>query len=194
MKSFVLIHNSAGSWITEDIMLNSAFPLEGIDLNNKKEIRERLFILAKAKFKYKKNITITDEPYDHGITCIVSLSNICKIEMFGETHSLQKGFIVMFIGSQDYKLIDGDFLIETFKYKDGLDGFGAGSKKYIVTSTIKDVYELPINAESEQDALEKSKQYHINDWHHLESTDSHLKDMVFLRAAKWGNFSVREIK
>lgn len=194
MKSFDLPHNSAGSWITEDIMLNSALPLEGIDLNNKKEIRERLFTLTKAKFKYKKNITITDEPSDYGITCIVSLSNICKIEMFGRTHSLQERFSVMFIGSQDYKLIDGDFLVETFKYKDGMDGFGTGSKKYIVTSTIRDVYELPVNAESEEDALEKSKHYDVIDWHHLESIDSHLKDMVFVRAAKWGNFSVREIK
>lgn len=194
MISFVLTHNSAGSWLTEDTILLSPLSLEGIDLNNKKEIRERLFILTKAKFKYKKNITITDEPSDHGITCIVSLSNICKIEMFGKTYSLQERFTVMFIGSQDYKLIDGDFLVETFKYKDGIDGFGTGSKKYIVTSTIRDVYELSVNAESEEDALEKSKQYHINDWHHLESTDSQLEDMVFVRAAKWGNFSVREIE
>ena len=114
--------------------------------------------------------------------------------MFGKTYSLQERFTVMFIGSQDYKLIDGDFLVETFKYKDGIDGFGTGSKKYIVTSTIRDVYELSVNAESEEDALEKSKQYHINDWHHLESTDSQLEDMVFVRAAKWGNFSVREIE
>lgn len=194
MISFVLTHNSAGSWLTEDVILHSALSLEGIDLNNKKETRERLFILAKAKFKYKKNITITDEPSDHGITCIVSLSNICKIEMFGKTHSLQERFIVMFIGSQDYKLIDGDFLVETFKYKDGIDGFGAGSNKYIVTSIIKDVYELPVNAESEEDAIEKSKNYHINDWHHLESIDSNLKDMVFVRAAKWGNFSARRVE
>lgn len=194
MISFDLIHNSAGMWLTEEMMLSSALPLEGIDLNNKKETRERLFNFTKAKFKYKKNITITDEPSDYGITCIVSLSNICKIEMFGRTHSLQERFVIMFIGSQDYKLIDGDFLVETFKYKDGVDGFGTGSKKYIVTSTIKDVYELSVNAESEEDALEKSKHYNINDWHHLESTDSHLKDMVFVRAAKWGNFSVREIE
>jgi hypothetical protein len=194
MKDFTLKHGSAGSWITEDVMLVSGLPLEELDLNNKKEIRERLFTLTKAKFKYKKNITITDEPSDYGITCIVSLSDICKIDMFESTHSLKERFIVMFIGRQDYKLIDGDFLVETFKYKDGLDGFGTGSKKYIVTSTIKDVYELPVNAESEEDALEKSKHYHINDWHHLESTDSHLKDMVFVRAAKWGNFDVREVK
>jgi hypothetical protein len=194
MKDFTLKHGSAGSWITEDVMLVSGLPLEELDLNNKKEIRERLLTLTKAKFKYKKNITITDEPSDYGITCIVSLSDICKIGMFGSTHSLKERFIVMFIGRQDYKLIDGDFLVETFKYKDGLDGFGTGSKKYIVTSTIRDVYELPVNAESEEDALEKSKHYHINDWHHLESTDSHLKDMVFVRAAKWGNFDVREVK
>lgn len=194
MISFDLTHNSAGKWITEDIMISSALPLEGIDLNNKKETRERLFIFTKAKFKYKKNITITDEPSDYGITCIVSLSNICKIEMFERTHSLQERFVMMFIGSQDYKLIDGDFLVETFKYKDGMDSFGTGSKKYIVTSTIKDVYELPVNAESEEDALEKSKHCHMHDWHHLESTDSHLESVVFVRAAKWGNFSVREIK
>lgn len=194
MKDFVLKHGSAGSWITDDVMLVSGLPIEDISLDNQLELRERLFVLAKAKFKYKKNITITDEPSDSGITSIVCLSDICKIEMFGDVHSLEKRFIVMFIGNEKYKLVDGDFLVETFKYKDGLDGFGTGSKKYIVTSTIRDVYELPVNAESEEDALEKSKDYHINDWHHLESTDSNLKDVVFVRAAKWGNFDVREIK
>lgn len=194
MKSFDLTHNSAGSWITPDLMLLSGLPLEDVDIENKLEIRNRLFTVVKAKFKYKKNITITDEPSDSGITSIVCLSDNCKIEMFRSIHTLGKKFIVMFIGNEDYKLVDGEFLIETFKYKDGLDGFGTGSKKYIVTSTIRDVYELPINAESEEDALEKSKSYHINDWHHLESIDSNLKDMVFVRASKWGNFSVREIK
>lgn len=194
MTEFVLKYGSAGSWITDNVMLVSDLPLEDISLDNKLELRERLFILAKAKFKYKKNITITDEPSDSGITSIVCLSDDCKIEMFGNAHTLEKKFIVMFIGNEDYNFVSGDFLVETFKYKDGLDGFGTGSKKYIVTSTIRDVYELPVNAESEEDALEKSKDYHINDWHHLESTDSNLKDVVFVRAAKWGNFDVREIK
>lgn len=194
MTEFVLKYGSAGSWITDNVMLVSDLPLEDISLDNKLELRERLFILAKAKFKYKKNITITDETSDSGITSIVCLSDDCEIEMFGNAHTLEKKFIVMFIGNEDYNFVSGDFLVETFKYKDGLNGFGTGSKKYIVTSTIRDVYELPVNAESEEDALEKSKDYHINDWHHLESTDSNLKDVVFVRAAKWGNFDVREIK
>jgi hypothetical protein len=193
VRDFVLKHGSAGSWITDNVMLVSGLPIEDIGLDNELELRKRLFILVKAKFKYKKNITITDEPSDSGITSIVCISDFCKIEMFGKIHTLEKRFIVMFIGKENYKLVEGEFLIETFKYKDGLDGFGTGSKKYIITSTIRDVYELPINAESEEDALEKSKQYHINDWHHLESTDSNLKDVVFVRAAKWGNFEVREI-
>jgi hypothetical protein len=193
LKEFILKYGSAGTWITDDLFLVSSLPLEDIDISNKKDIRERLLTLVRAKFKYKKNITITDEPSDSGITSIVCLSDVCKIEMLGSTHTLEKRFIIMFIGNENYKLVDGEFLVETFKYKDGLDGFGTGSKKYIVTSTIRDVYELPVNAESEEDALEKSKNYHINDWHHLEDTDEHLRDVVFVRAAKWGNFEVREI-
>ena len=194
MKDFTLKHNSAGTWITPEVMLVSALPLEDIDINNKSELRERLFNLVNAKFRYKNNITIKNKNSDSGITCIVCLSDFCKIEMFEGTHTLEKKFIVMFIGEEKYKLIDGDFLVETFEYQDGFQGFGTGSKKYIVTSTIKDIYELPVNAESKEDAIEKSKNYHINDWHHLESIDSNLKDMVFVRAAKWGNFSVRRVE
>jgi hypothetical protein len=193
MKEFVLKHGSAGTWITDDLFLVSPLPLENIDLTNKKDVRERLLTLAKAKFKYKKNISIKDEPSEIGITAIVCISDNCKLKMLGGIHTLEKRFTVMFIGNEEYSFIDGDFLVETFKYEYGTDSFGTGSKKYIVTSTVRDVYQLPIYAESEEDALKKSKDYHINDWHHLEDTDEHLKDVVFVRAAKWGNFEVKEI-
>lgn len=192
MKDFALDHNSAGKWITPEVMLVSSLPLEDIDVSNRSELRERLFNLVKAKFRYKNNITIKNKTDDSGITCVVCLSDFCKIEMFESIHTLEKKFVVMFIGQENYKLIDGDFSVETFEYENGFQGFGTGSKKYIVTSTIRDIYELPVNAESKEDAIEKSKNYHVNDWHHLEDTDSNLNDVVFVRAARWGNFSVRE--
>lgn len=183
----------AGKWITDNLFIVSDFAIDGVDINDARLFRAQMFNIIKAKFKHKHNVTVFNEVDDKGITALTATSNFATLEIAGTKQILKNKSTLIFIGTVDYKLTSNDFIIQTFRYKDGIRESDIGSKKYKVTSIVKDLYEITVSADSEEEAIEKSRKYNISEWDHVEDYDSHLTEIVFIRGGRWGNLEAREI-
>jgi hypothetical protein len=71
-------------------------------------------------------------------------------------------------------------------------GFGNGSKKFVVSCEVRDLFTININADSEDEALEMANKLPHHLWNHPD-VDEHLTHRVLVRMARWGNMSVKEI-
>jgi hypothetical protein len=106
--------------------------------------------------------------------------------------AMTQGDILIFPSEMNYSL-DGEENCRVFKvgYIKNVD-INSGSKKFIVTATLKDQYNVEVSAENEEDAIAKAKNISISKWNHLDLYPD-VKERKVIRYAKWNNFDAKPI-
>lgn len=102
-------------------------------------------------------------------------------------------FIVSEADEDDIKGEFGDSLLLIPIYVSSKPkSFGKGSKQYLVSVDLHDVYSVLINADSEEDAIAQSENVPVYDWHHedIEPNKPTRKVEMF---AKWWKYRVERV-
>jgi hypothetical protein len=102
------------------------------------------------------------------------------------------GDVLIFPSEMKHSIgIQENVTVKKIFYKKDVDIL-SGSKKFVVTSTLIDKYEVEINAETEEEAIEKAKLVPISKWKHLDLYPD-ITDRKVIRYAKWFNFDSKPL-
>jgi hypothetical protein len=128
------------------------------------------------------------------VTCIVCTGGQIIVSM-GLTKSripMSKGDVLIFPSEMSYNANPiENAKIKKVLYRKNTD-ISSGLKQFIVTSTITDKYEILINADSQEEAIEKAKLAPISKWTHLDLYPE-VNDRKIIRYGKWCNFESRPL-
>jgi hypothetical protein len=150
---------------------------------------QQLGIKNSVDFIYEKTDDILPS-----VTCIICTDGQVTVSM-GLTKSripMSKGDVVIFPSEMQYSADPSENTkVKKVLYSKNVD-ISSGSQQFIVTSTIIDKYEISINADSQEEAIEKAKIAPISKWTHLDLYPE-VNDRKIIRYGKWCNFESRPL-
>lgn len=128
------------------------------------------------------------------VTCIICVDGqiTVSMELTKSIIPMNKGDVVIFPSDMAYSADPpNNAKIKKVLYSKNVD-ISSGSQKFIVTSTITDKYEIVVNADSQEEAVEKAKIAPISKWTHLDLYPE-VNDRKIIRYGKWCNFEPKPL-
>lgn len=153
--------------------------------------------LCDQQLGIKNNIEFVVEPDQDvlptitGVLCI-DAHLVVTIKQSQSRIVMNRGDVLIFPSEMQYH-INGEQFCKIFKigYENKIN-INDGSKKFKVTATLIDKYEIDVSAENEEEAISKAKEISISKWNHLDLYPE-TKERKIIRYAKWNNFSANTI-
>lgn len=131
---------------------------------------------------------------DYIFYLVASDKTTVKVTLDSEEYSfdLDSDAILAFSGNCTVKHADPNLCaikqIENFKHI----GFGSGTKKFLVSSEVRDLFTINIKADTEDEAIALANSLPMHLWDHPDINE-HLTQRVMVRMARWGNVFAREV-
>jgi len=177
--------------------------INDIDINGQEKselvrsIKEEL--LGSINGKYAEKNSAGFSLYQEGmilpkLSFIINLkgSLVVRLLINDRNYVLNSGSFLMFPSNFQYiidKKENDYFILGHATYSNKKESLYEGENEYRVISTIMDEYSLNVNANNEEDAINKASLIDISQWNHLDLYPE-LEDRVITKFSKWGNFRI----
>lgn len=109
------------------------------------------------------------------------------------TYYVVPGDVLILLNIKDYKInnIGNNFKIYEFNYKKQTNNDLIQYKKYLVTATLTDTYNIFVDAKNNKHAIELAYGIPLDHWNHLKDlNESNIRPII--RKSSWGNLTAEE--
>jgi hypothetical protein len=142
----------------------------------------------------KNDVEFIDEILDDVLPYVVCI--ICTDQNFSVVMkesksiiSMSPGDVLIFPSEMTHGVSDiNKALVRKICYREKIKN-NTGGKKFVVTSTIIDKYQVVVHANSEEEAVSNAKTIPISQWKHLDLYPD-VPERKIIRYGKWCNFEI----